>query len=412
LEIEFIDLEIQEPISVNYQDATFYENEFNIPVYHRLESSSQTIEVAKLQEESLEIWGGVSKNYSGSKIPIVKAHRGFLPKGSRGIEFTTNIPPDSETRPPFAYWNGNREELTIKGDMAILKVLTVNNFQKQVQPTGKSALNSKISRSRRQPDRAKIRKIQENILILRNGFSTDLEKISALKLLGRAIDDKQAIQAIIFLIRTNKNNNIIAEAVKSLGSIGQKDAVVLQEMLRLLRSSSNNLVIIEVLTSLSKISNTDSTTIRAVLHLLASNKNSLVIINIMKTFSLIANGNNEVIQRILSLLQSTHDSNVKKSIIESLGEIAIGNRSAISQLILILRYRFNAPIIKQLAANSLGKIAVGDKAAILAMEAELKFNSSKSVKSRIAVNLNKIDPKNKASSDYRMTTKKSRSTKK
>jgi WD40 repeat protein/HEAT repeat protein len=412
LEIELIDLDIQEPISVNYQDATFYENEFNIPVYHRLESSSQTIEIAKLQEESLEIWGGVNKNHSGSEIPIVKAHKGFLPKGSRGIEFTTNIPPDSGTPSTFAYWNGNREELTIKGDMAILKVLTVNNFQKQVQPTGKSALNSKISRSRRQPDRANLRKIQENISILRNGFSTDLEKISALKVLGRAIDDKQAIQAIIFLIRTNKNNNIISEAVKSLGSIGQKDAVVLQEMLRLLGSSSNNLVIIEVLTSLSKIRNTDSTTIRAVLHLLASNKNSLVIINIMKTFSLIANGNNEVIQRILSLLQSTHDANVKKSIIESLGEIAIGNRSAISQLILILRYRFNAPIIKQLAANSLGKIAVGDKIAISAMETELKTNSSKSVKNRIAVNLNKIDPKNKVASDYRMKTNKTRSIKK
>jgi hypothetical protein len=278
--------------------------------------------------------------------------------------------------------------------------------------TDKSTPAGKTTRSKKQPDAAKLRKIQENIAILRNGRSTDLEKISALKALGRAIDNEQAIQAILFLTRTNKNNNVIAEAVKSLGNIGKKDPSILQEMLRLLRSSSNNLVIIEVLTSLGKIGNTDSTTVRAVLNLLAFNKNGSVIINIMKTFALIAKGNNEVIQKILRLLPNNNDTNVKKSMIESLGEIASGNKSAINQLISILRFSPNAPILKQFAANSLGKIAVGDKDAISAMESELKFSSSKAVKDRVAVNLNKIDPGNKAAADYRAKTRKTRSTKK
>jgi DNA-binding CsgD family transcriptional regulator len=277
---------------------------------------------------------------------------------------------------------------------------------------GQSIPAAKTTRSKKQPDAAKLRKIQEHISILRNSRSTDLEKINALKALGRAIDNEQAIQAILFLTRTNKNNDVIAEAVKSLGNIGKKDPNVLQEMLRLLRSSSNNLVIIEVLTSLGKIGNTDSTTVRAVLNLLTFNKNGSVIINIMKAFALIAKGNNEVIQKILSLLPNNNDTNVKKSMIESLGEIASGNKIAINQLISILRFSQNAPILKQFAANGLGKIALGDKDAISAMESELKFSSIKAVKDRVAVNLNKIDRDNKVAADYRAKTKKTRSTKK
>lgn len=271
---------------------------------------------------------------------------------------------------------------------------------------------TKPIRNKKQIEPTKIKKIQDSIFTIRAN-RTDVEKISALKVLGRiANDNEQTIQEILFLIRINKNNDVIAEAAKSLGKIGKKDTRVLQEMVRLLRSSSNNLVIIEALTSLAKIGNTDSTTIRAILHLLTLNKNSLVVINIMTTFAMIAKGNNEVIQKILSLLPNNNDTNVKKSMIESLGEIASGNKSAINQLISILRFSPNAPILKQLATNSLGKIAVGDKDAIVAMESELKFNSSNAVKDRVSVNLNKIDPGNKAAADYRAKTRKTRSTKK
>jgi hypothetical protein len=652
LEIDHIDLVIQEPILVNYQDTIFSESsdsenihvdvsksqrpqtldfsvseaensqdvfseKSNIAIYHRFESNSQTVEIAKYQEKSLEILGEVDhRNPYASTIPKVKAYRGLLDEGKRGIEFTTNIPPDS-FHPKFAYWSGDREELTIQGDFAILKVLTVKNFQKQVKisnpkqirqlienavsdddlsnlcidefprvynqftqgqtrsqrirslveyatqqnkfnkllsaiehinptayhdftinnppqdlqenlssqideigaeaqellmtafassdnifvfkgtkfklgqiminsdnfvtsleslekyryaiaqlvarnfivklddktgyicyelapqgyefcieaakspqpdaksPTdlntmpvsktstvGKSAPAAKTTRSKKQPDAAKLRKIQEHISILRNSRSTDLEKINALKALGRAIDNEQAIQAILFLTRTNKNNDVIAEAVKSLGNIGKKDPNVLQEMLRLLRSSSNNLVIIEVLTSLGKIGNTDSTTVRAVLNLLTFNKNGSVIINIMKTFALIAKGNNEVIQKTLSLLPIENDTNVRKSIIETLGEIASGNKSAISQLISTLSLSRDLSNLKQAAANSLGAIAVGDREVISAMERRLSTEQNKSVTDRISVNLNKIDPGNKAAAAYRLKMKKTRSTKK
>ena len=303
--------------------------------------------------------------------------------------------------------------LTNQRNLENIELSLISQSSPIIMPTtSTSTPATKTTRSKKQPDADKLRKIQEHISILRNSRSTELEKISALKALGRATDNEQVIQVILFLTRTNKNNDVIDEAVKSLGNIGKKDTSVLQEVIRLLRSSSNNLVIIEALTSLGKIGNTDPTTIRAILHLLALNRNSSVIINIMKTFASIAKGNNEVIQKILSLLPSNNDTNVKKSMIESLGEIASGNKNAINQLISILRFSPNTPIIKQFAANSLGKIAVGDKDAISAMESELKFSSIKAVKDRVAVNLNKIAPGNKAAADYRAKTKKTRSTKK
>jgi Effector-associated domain 7/HEAT repeats len=625
LEIDFIELMIQKPIVINYQDVIFErannsknaygDSESNIDTYHRLESNRQTVEIAKHQEKSLEILGEVNRNHPfGLTIPKVKAQRGLLDKGRRGIEFTTNIPPDS-FHPIFAYWSGDREGVITQGEVAILKVVTVKNCQQQIkianpkkirqliedsvsdddlnnlcidefprvynqfthgqtksqrirslveyathqreiqkllsaieqinptayhdftinnpsqdlqenlssqideiskeaqellmtafessdkvifvvetnmythiiagrlnfvdrpellttyqyaisqlvekgfitqmEPTncdryeltskgyefcieaakspqpdaksptdlntmpvsktstvGKSAPAAKTTRSKKQPDAAKLRKIQEHIAILRNSRSTDLEKINALKALGRAIDNEQAIQAILFLTRTNKNNDVIAEAVKSLGNIGKKDPNVLQEMIRLLRSSSNNLVIIEVLTSLGKIGNTDSTTVRAVVNLLTFNKNGSVIINIMKTFALIAKGNNEVIQKTLSLLPIENDTNVRKSIIETLGEIASGNKSAISQLISTLSLSRDLSNLKQAAANSLGAIAVGDREVISAMERRLSIEQNKSVTDRISVNLNKIDPGNKAAAAYRLKMKKTRSTKK
>jgi hypothetical protein len=601
--------------STTREFKTIPSNQSNISIYHRLEGGSQTVETAKLQEKSLEILGGLDQNYYRSNTPKVKAYRGLLYKGRRGIEFTTDILPDPNTNSMFACWSGDREGVRTQGEVAILKVLTVKNCQQQIKMTnpkkirqliedsvsdddlnnlcidefpriynqfthgqtksqrirslveyathqretqkilsaieqinptayhnfiinnppqdlqensssqideiskeaqellmtafessdkvifvvetnmythiiagelnfvdrpellttyqyaiaqlvekgfitkmepincdryeltskgyefcievakspqphaqpptdlnimpvsktstvGNSTPAAKTTRSKKQPDAAKLRKIQENISILRNNRSTDVEKISALKALGRAMDNEQAIQAILFLTRTNKNNDVIAEAVKSLGNIGKKDPSVLQEMLRLSRSSSNNLVIIEVLTSLGKIGNTDSTTVRAVLNLLTFNKTGSVIINIMKAFALIAKGNNEVIQKILNLLPNNNDTNVKKSMIESLGEIASGNKSAINQLISILRFSPNAPILKQCAANSLGKIAVGDKDAISAMESELKFSLIKAVKERVSVNLNKIDPGNQTAANYRAKVKKTRSTKK
>jgi hypothetical protein len=70
-------------------------------LYHRLHSPTQTNEVAKLQEQSMQILGLPAR---GSDIPTVKAYVGPLPKGSRGVEFYCDIDPENGSPPGKAYW--------------------------------------------------------------------------------------------------------------------------------------------------------------------------------------------------------------------------------------------------------------------------------------------------------------------
>jgi len=99
-----------------------------ISTYHRFTSSTQTLEDIEKQIESLEIWGKAPNNVYKSDIPKVKAFIGKLPKGKKGIEFTTDVPPDPNTPPYLATWSGNRPGVKTQDEYAKLKVLTVKAF--------------------------------------------------------------------------------------------------------------------------------------------------------------------------------------------------------------------------------------------------------------------------------------------
>lgn len=99
-----------------------------ISTYHRLVSPSQTLKDIENQIQSLEIWGKAAHNVYQSNIPKVKAFVGNLPKGKKGIEFTTDVPPDPNTPPYLATWSGNRPGVVTEGDYAKLKVLTIKTY--------------------------------------------------------------------------------------------------------------------------------------------------------------------------------------------------------------------------------------------------------------------------------------------
>lgn len=62
-------------------------------MYHRIENgSTQTDALAEIQRDSGEIWGSPPR---GSYIPTVQAFEGPLRTGDAGIEFITNVQPDS-----------------------------------------------------------------------------------------------------------------------------------------------------------------------------------------------------------------------------------------------------------------------------------------------------------------------------
>lgn len=96
-------------------------------VYHHRESPTQTPEDAAKQEASGEIWG---RSPRGSIFPKVKAYAGPLPPDTRGIEFTTDIPPDDHCPPDMPTWRGNRADVTLDGEYARIKVRVTKNTQR------------------------------------------------------------------------------------------------------------------------------------------------------------------------------------------------------------------------------------------------------------------------------------------
>jgi len=65
----------------------------------------------------------------GSDIPAVQAYTGPLPRGRRGIEFSTDIEPDSGSPPGQAYWRGPRVGVKVEGDFAKIKIRVIKNTQ-------------------------------------------------------------------------------------------------------------------------------------------------------------------------------------------------------------------------------------------------------------------------------------------
>lgn len=69
--------------------------------FHRVESPTQTSEVAAKQVSSSEIWGRASK--PNGLFPCVKAYPGALSPERRGIEFTTPVQPDLRSSTPIEW---------------------------------------------------------------------------------------------------------------------------------------------------------------------------------------------------------------------------------------------------------------------------------------------------------------------
>lgn len=69
--------------------------------FHRVESPSQTVEDARLQARSGEVWGTPAR--PSGLFPCVKAYPGELAILRRGIEFTTPVQPDLQSSTPIEF---------------------------------------------------------------------------------------------------------------------------------------------------------------------------------------------------------------------------------------------------------------------------------------------------------------------
>ena len=94
--------------------------------FHRLQSPTQSNEVADLQSQSQEIWGRPRR---GSDIPQVQAYTGPLKKGEKGIEFLTETAPDKDCPPGQARWTGPRDGVVIKDGFCRISARIIKNTQ-------------------------------------------------------------------------------------------------------------------------------------------------------------------------------------------------------------------------------------------------------------------------------------------
>ena len=95
--------------------------------YYRVGDSP---EVVRKILKSGELWGTSPRNIFRSNIPKVKAYRGELPPGIRGIQFETEVPPDPGSVPDKPTWSNvpERAGVIVDGEFAKIKVHVVKEM--------------------------------------------------------------------------------------------------------------------------------------------------------------------------------------------------------------------------------------------------------------------------------------------
>lgn len=96
--------------------------------YYRFNSPTQTEEVTRLQLESQELWGKAPR---GSDTPKAQAYTSAYPgvaEKRQGIEFTTVVPPDSNSPPGQVFWSNGREGVRVEDDYAKIRLLTITRY--------------------------------------------------------------------------------------------------------------------------------------------------------------------------------------------------------------------------------------------------------------------------------------------
>jgi hypothetical protein len=97
--------------------------------YHRRESPTQTVEIARMQCTSQEVWGKARRMPYASETLQVKAYNGPLPPGARGIEFMTEVEPDKFCPPGWSCWSQGKDGVRYNDEFAIISVIITNCTQ-------------------------------------------------------------------------------------------------------------------------------------------------------------------------------------------------------------------------------------------------------------------------------------------
>ncbi|MEA5576416.1 HEAT repeat domain-containing protein [Anabaena sp. UHCC 0451] len=203
------------------------------------------------------------------------------------------------------------------------------------------------------------------------------------------IDTKIIITALMSILNSIDDKNIIIKVSRSLLEIEPENERAITELMSILDSTDDINIIIEVSRSLLEIEPENERVITALMSILNSNDDENTLKKSIRSLEKIAVGNEQVITNLISILNSTENKNISRAVTRSLEKIAVGNEQAITNLISILNSTEDKSIIIEVS-RSLEKIAVGNEQAIINLISILNSTENKNISRAISNILGEI----------------------
>ena len=92
------------------------------PYHHRCELRPEDIDDICT---SRQLWGRPRRNYFAGFFPAVKACEGPLPADALGVEFYTDVPPDSSSIPEYPEWTEGQPGVLVleRGELVAIPIV-------------------------------------------------------------------------------------------------------------------------------------------------------------------------------------------------------------------------------------------------------------------------------------------------
>ena len=204
--------------------------------------------------------------------------------------------------------------------------------------------------------------------------------------------NKEAISALIKIIKNNENEDKrIVHALLILGEIGQGNKEAVSALIEIIESNEYGMIREQATDSLGKIGQGNKEAISTLLKLIKTKEN---ILRAASSLRKIGQGNKEAISALFKVIQTIKDEGIILHAASALGKIDPGNKEAISVLVELVKTTDNENIWLQ-AAENLGEIDLSNKDAIAALVKLIEITKDKKNLLRAARSLEQIDPGNK-----------------
>ncbi|NER36917.1 MAG: hypothetical protein F6J93_23595 [Oscillatoria sp. SIO1A7] len=239
------------------------------------------------------------------------------------------------------------------------------------------------------------RAIRELSQILKSPHSSGYTRMQAAYILDEIDPDKkEAIAALLELIKTTDNKYIRSDAVETLGETGQGNKEAIAALLELIKTTEKEGVRRQSASILGQIDPGNKEAIAALLELIKTAEDEDIFLEAAQVLGEIGQGNKEAIDTLVELIKTTKNEMERSLAAYSLGQIEQGNKEAIAALLEIVKTTEDENI-RWLGALILGEIEPDNKEAIAASFQVIKTTENENIRSFSIVSLGQIGQGNK-----------------